>query len=488
MNQSSGTVDLVAILRLELNRYSPGEKLPSSRSLVERHRVSPVTVSRAIATLAAEGLVISRPGAGVYRTAPGRPAAPTGDTSWQEVALSAEPGLPPQRSPDASGVLSALAAAPPEVVDLNNGYLHASLQPERALAAALSRAGRRPGAWERPPIEGLPELRAWFARDIGGTVSTSDVLITAGGQNALTTALRSLVAPGSPVLVESPTYPGVLAVAQAAGLRPVPVPMDADGVRTDRLADAFAATRARAFVCQPVFQNPTATVLSAERRAEVLRIAHEAGAFVIEDDFARRLVHADAPVLPAPLAADDPNGVVVHIRSLTKSTSPSLRVAALSAHGPAFERLRAVQAVDSFFVPRPLQETALQLVGAPAWPQHLRTLGAALRDRRRVLADALNRLLPGLLPDRLPYGGYHFWLRLPDGQDVGALTSAALRAGVAVTPGPGYFTAEPPAPYLRVAYSFAEGPERLIEGAERLHRAFTGPGRPRDIQGPAIPG
>lgn len=89
------------------------------------------------------------------------------------------------------------------------------------------------------------------------------------------------------MLVESPTYPGVLAVARAAGLRPVPVPVDPEGVRTDLLADAFAATGARVFVCQPLFQNPTGAVLSAARRPEVLAIARAAGAFVVEDDFAR---------------------------------------------------------------------------------------------------------------------------------------------------------------------------------------------------------
>ncbi|MYW01908.1 PLP-dependent aminotransferase family protein, partial [Streptomyces sp. SID3343] len=331
-----------------------------------------------------------------------------------------------------------------------------------------------------PPLEGLPELRAWFARDIGGTVATSDVLITSGGQSALTTAMRSLVAPGAPVLVESPTYPGLLAIARAAGLRPVPVPSDADGVRTDLLADAFAATRARAFVCQPLFQNPTGAVLSPDRREDVLRIAHAAGAFVIEDDFARRLAHADAPALPAPLAAADPNGVVVHIRSLTKPSSPSLRVGALSAHGPAFERLRAVQAVDSFFVPRPLQETSLELVGAPAWPQHLRALGSGLRDHRQALIGALGRLLPDLVPDRLPYGGYHVWLRLADGSDVAALTAAALRAGVAVTPGGAYFTAEAPAPHIRLSYACAEGTQQLVEGVRRLRHAFVEQGEASD--------
>jgi len=474
MHERSSVAELADILRRELNRYSVGEKLPSSRALTERHQVSPVTVSRAIAVLVTEGLVVSRPGAGVFRAEP-RVAAPAPrDVSWQEVALSAEAGQVPDRSTDASGVLGALAVPPPDVVDLNSGYLHPSLQPERAMAAALARAGRRPGAWGRPPVEGLTELRAWFARDIGGDLGASDVLVTAGGQSALTTALRSLVAPGAPVLVESPTYPGTLAVARAAGLRPVPVPVDGEGVRTDLLADAFAATRARAFVCQPLFQNPTGAVLSAARRREVLRIARAAGAFVIEDDFARRLVHADAPVLAPPLAAEDPDGVVVHVRSLTKAASPSLRVGALTAHGPALERLRAVQAVDSFFVPRPLQETALELVGSPAWARQLRELATALEERRRAAVGALRRTLPELLGPQVPYGGYHLWLRLPDGTDEGGLTAAALRAGVAVTAGSPYFAAEAPAPHLRLSYACTRSPAQVTEGIERLHRAYEG--------------
>ncbi|KQV04474.1 MULTISPECIES: PLP-dependent aminotransferase family protein [unclassified Kitasatospora] len=484
MTERSSVAELAAILRAELNRYSPHEKLPSSRALVERHQVSPVTVSRAIAALVAEGLVVSRPGAGVFRAERRAAPAQPGDVSWQELALSAETFGGQDRRTDASGVLGALTMQPADVLDLNSGYLHPSLQPERALAAALARAGRRPGAWGRPPVEGLPELRAWFAREIGGpdgTLSASDVLITAGGQGALSTALRSLVAPGAPVLVESPSYPGTLAVARAAGLRPVPVPVDQDGVRTELLAEAFAATRARAFVCQPLFHNPTGAVLSAERRREVLRIARAAGAFVVEDDFARLLVHADAPA-PAPaLAAEDPDGVVVHVRSLTKATSPSLRVGGLTARGPAFERLRAMQAVDSFFVSRPLQETALELVGSPAWARQLRDISAALAERRRAAVDTLARLRPELLGERISPGGYHLWLRLADGTDDRELAAAARRNGVAVTPGRPYFAAEPPAPHLRLSYAASRNLADLTEGITRLARTMDdqpAPGAP----------
>ncbi len=150
-------VELVTSLRAELNRYSPGGKLPSSRALVERFRVSPVTVSRAIAQLAAEGLVITRPGSGAFRAEPRAEVPAPGDTSWQEVSLSGDggPEVVP-RTVDASGVLATLAAPPPGTIEFNGGYLHAGLQPERALSAALARAGRRRGPGGARPRTDCP--------------------------------------------------------------------------------------------------------------------------------------------------------------------------------------------------------------------------------------------------------------------------------------------------------------------------------------------
>ncbi|RAJ60665.1 DNA-binding transcriptional MocR family regulator [Streptomyces sp. Amel2xB2] len=476
--------ELAGTLRQEVDRYSPGEKLPSSRALVERHRVSPVTVSRALAQLAVEGLVVTRPGAGVFR-ADRRGAAPEqGDTSWQEVALSAEAAADQvQRSVDASGVLATLSVPPPGVIEMSGGYLPSHLRPEKALSAALARAGRRPGAWERPPLEGVEELRGWFAREIGGPggdVTAADVLVTAGGQSAITTALRALAPPGAAVLVESPTYPGLIAAARASGLRPVPVPVDTDGVRPGLLEGAFRASGARVFLCQPLFQNPTGAVLAAERRAAVLEAARQAGAFVVEDDFARLLAHEDAGPLPPTLRAHDPDGRVVHLCSLTKAASPSLRVGALAARGPVLERLRAVQTVDSFFVPRPLQEAALELVGSPAWPRHLRTVAAKLRERREAALTALAREVPALRVTYAPRGAYHLWLRLPDGTDESALAGAALRAGVSVAPGRAYFAAEPAARHLRLSFAPASGDAEIAEGVRRLRAAcdeVLGPGR-----------
>lgn len=486
MKRSSSAEEVAATLRQELARFSPGEKLPSSRALVERFGVSPVTVSRALAALAAEGLVITRPGAGAFRAQHSVIDSRAVDTSWQQIALTAEDqqhAEPAPRIVDASSVFASLVPPPPGVIAFNGGYLHSSLQPRQALTAAFARAVRRPGAWERPPLDGLPELRSWFAREVGGAdgaVIPSQVLVTGGGQAALTTALQALAPPGSPVLVESPTYPGVLAAARAAGLRPVPVPVDHGGVRVDLLEGAFAATGARVFYCQPLFHNPTGVVLAPDRRRRITEIAHGAGAFIIEDDFARRLGHGGP--LPPALVADDAYGTVVHVSSLTKPASPNLRVGALVARGPVMERLRAIQLVDSFFVPRPLQEAALELVGTPAWPRHLRAITAALRERREAMLAALHRYMPSVAATvRAPAGGYHLWLRLPDGTDETALTAALLRADVAVSPGRPYFAAEAPDPYIRLSFADIAGTEEITEGIHRIATTCAESGIPTGV-------
>lgn len=435
----------------------PGDRLPSSRALMSRHQVSPVTVARAIALLGAEGLVVTRPGSGTYVAERPRVRGPAGAAyAWQAVPLA-------DRTVDAAGVVALLSPPPEGVVALSGGYLAPELQPGRALATAAARAARRPGVWERPPLSGLRGLREWFAHTAGGDVTAADVTVTGGGQAAVAIVLRALLPPGAPVLVESPTYPGAIDAARAAGLRPVPVPVDEDGLRPDLLADAFAASGSRVVYCQPTFHNPTGAVLSPARRTEVLDVARAAGAFVVEDDFARHL--AIEPPPPSLISADR-EGRVVHVSSLTKATAPSLRVAAVAARGPVAERIRATQLVDSFFVARPLQEAALELVGSPAWPRHLRTVGEALRRRRDALVAAMAG--HGLRPALLPRGGLHVWADLPAGTDDLALAEAALRAGVLVGAGRRYFPAEPAGPRVRLSYGSAAGEAELADGMARL--------------------
>ena len=467
IKDDSTTEALKRWLRAEADRLGPGQRLPSTRAIVRARHVSPLTVSRALADLSREGVLITRPGTGTYAAElQHRQARDRADYWWQTVALA-------DRAVDTSG-LSPLADPPQadDVISLAAGYLHPSLMPQAALRAALARAARLPEAWDRPPTAGLPGLRSWFAQAVAPGLDARDVLITSGGQSALSAVFRALVPAGAPLLVESPTYPGALAVARAAGLRPVPAPADRDGVIPAHLAEAFGRTGAQALYCQPTYHNPTGAVLAAARRPEVLSAAATAGAFVIEDDFARWLPHAGAPPPPPPLLAGDNDGRVVYLTSLTKTASPSLRVGAIISRGPVADRLRALRAVDDLFVAGPLQEAALELVSRPAWPRHLRALSLALGSRAATLASAVSRLLPDI-DFQLPRGGMHLWASLPAGTDDVAAAEAAHGAGVVVMPGRPFFPAEPPGPYLRLAFCGTASEAHLVTAVSRLADALA---------------
>jgi DNA-binding transcriptional MocR family regulator len=434
---------------------APGEPLPSARELVAAHRVSSLTVSRALATLVSEGLVVTEPGRGTFVASRQQArAASAGDLSWQCAALA-------ERVVDDYGLGAVLGPSEPGLLPLSMGYLAEELQPTRALNSALGHAARRPGAWDRSPTTGIGALRSALATMIG--VDAADVLVVPGGQAGLSAALRGLAPAGAPIIVESPTYPGILLLARTAGMRPVPVPVDEDGIRPDLLAEALERTGARIVYCQPTYANPTGTVMPAHRRAAVLDAVRTANAFVIEDDCARQL--ALAPAAPAPMVRDDPDGHVVHLTSLTKVAAPSLRIGALAARGPAAARLAALRAVDDFFVPVPLQETAVELLRSPSWPRHLTRLRRELLLRRDALLDALRTELPEVTVARVPDGGLHLWARLPDGADDVAVAQRCATRGLLVSPGRGYHAGEPPAPYLRLAYCGT--------GVAQLRRAVT---------------
>lgn len=286
---------------------------------------------------------------------------------------------------------------------------------------------RRSGVWSRLPPEGLEALRAWFARSVGTGFTASNVVIVLGGQAAISTVFRSLLPRDAPVLVESPTYFGVLAAARVAELQLVPVPTDQHGVRPYLLEQAFHSSGARAVYLQPLYANPTGTVLAPECCAAVLDSAKRAGAFVIEDDYARDL-HFTGPT-PPPLVSQG-EGRVIYLRSLTKVIAAGLRIAALIAHGPVLQRLKEARAVEDFFPAALQQEVALNVLTSCGWGAHLLQLQEALRDRQGVALRALADFCPQVRVEDVPQGGFVLWLRLPEGSGADEFASQTLRARV----------------------------------------------------------
>lgn len=469
-DDSSGRI--AAALRDWVGTAAPGSRLPSTRALVAEHGASPVTVQRALRTLSTQGLVETRPGVGTFVRSVR--AVRTADLGWQTAALRP----PPSRSP---GVPAALRATPDDVIALHSGYPDRALLPARLVRAALGRAARSDAALVRPPSEGLPGLRAWFAAELASTTpvdvtppAAHEVVVLPGSQSGLGSVFRALVGPGETLLVESPTYWGALRAAEQAGVRLVAVPSGPEGPDPARLDRAFAETGARACYVQPHYANPTGAQWTPARGAEVLAVARAHDAFLVEDDWAHDLGITSTPV---PLASLDDTGHVVYLRSLTKSMSPSLRVAALVARGPVRERVLADRAAESLYVSGLLQAAALDVVTQPGWRTHLRGLREQLHGRRDLLVGAVREHVSNGVLEHVPAGGLNLWLRLPGGTDVPDLVHRCGLAGLAVADGADWFPAEPPAPHLRLGFA-GPRPADFAEGARILGRELAaGAGR-----------
>ncbi|WP_314192659.1 PLP-dependent aminotransferase family protein [uncultured Arthrobacter sp.] len=447
---------------------APGSRLPSTRSLVAEHQASPVTVQKALQALAREGVIESRPGVGTFVRAV-RTARPS-DYGWQTAALRS-----PQ-SPLRPGS-AAMRTASNDVIAFHSGYPDRELLPERLVRAALTRAVRGEAALSRPPAAGLPELQSWFAHELGSASpagitppTPSDVVVLPGSQSGLSSIFRALVGYGQPLLMESPTYWGAILAAAQAGVRVIPVPSGAGGPDPAELARAFEETGARMFYAQPNYANPTGAQWDPRRGEQVLDVVRKNGAFLLEDDWAHDF---GITTTAQPVAARDDSGHVVYLRSLTKSVSPAIRVAAVIARGPARQRILADRAAESMYVSGLLQAAALDVVTQPAWQTHLRNLRHQLQSRRDLLLTSLLQHAPQAHIEHVPKGGLNLWARLPDGTDAEQLARNCESAGVIVAAGTEWFPAEPAGPFIRLNYAgpnpgaFSEGTRILGEELSR---------------------
>ncbi len=455
------------MLRDWIAQAPPAARLPTTRELVAEHGASPVTVQKALRTLAAQGLIETRPGAGTFVRAV-RTARPL-DYSWQTAAMrSPQTRIPP--------VGAALRAAPLDAIALHAGYPDRELLPERLVRSAITRVARSDAALTRSPVAGMPELQAWFARELGGAMpvgvappAPSDVIVLPGSQSGLSAIFRALVTAGQPLLMESPTYWGAIHAAAQAGVHIVPVPSGPHGPDPDELARAFEETGSRVFYAQPNYANPTGAQWSSSVAEEILDVVRAQGAFLVEDDWAHDF---GISTESHPVAARDDAGHVVYLRSLTKSVSPSIRIAAVIARGPARERILADRGAESMYVSGLLQAAALEVVTQPGWQTHLRGLRQQLQARRDLLLASLREHAPDAHIAHVPAGGLHLWARLPDATDLDQLVADCEAAGVLIAPGTDWFPAEPAGQFIRLNYS-GPNPGAFPDGARTIGRLLA---------------
>lgn len=363
-----------------------------------------------------------------------------------------------------------------------------TLVPVEALAEAAARTLRAEGArlaiynMGMGPM-GHPGLRAFVAGKLAGQRGIAggpeDVLITSGSLQGLDLVNEMLVEPGDTVLMEERTYGGAITRVRRCGAEVVGMPVDGDGIRTDRLAGILSALRERGvrpkyIYTIPTIQNPTGSVMPVERRRELLRLSALHGVPVFEDECYADLLWEGS--WPHALRGMEGGGQVIHIGSFSKSLAPALRLGYVSAPWEVTSRLLALK--DDGGTPAIEQMVVADYFGRH-FDEHVKRLKSGLRRKLDVLVSAIEEEFGTAAELFVPKGGIFLWLSLPDQVDTSRLAEAALAEGIAINPGAQWST-DPEAARHSLRLCFALPPEEdLREGVARLatvcHREFGVP-------------
>ena len=403
---------------IRAGRLPRGSPLPPSRVLAADLGVSRGVVVEAYQQLVSEGYLASYAGgytqvvAGPAPTVAGlrlaRETPPRIDLSYGRADVSSFP-----RAAWLRAIRGALASAPNDLF----GYLAGS---------------------------GVPELRtaiAGYLNRVRGTMAQPDqIVISTGYAQGIALLVGVLAARGATRLaLEDPSSgDDALPAARTAGLEVTGIPVDRNGIRVDLLA----ASGADAVVLTPSHQWPTGSVLSAERRAAVLRWAAGSGAVVIEDDYDSEYRYDRTPVGALQGMAPDR---VVYAGSASKTLAPGLRLGWFVMPGHLAEPMAEAKIAADRGSPALEQLALADLIARGEFDRHLRRMRPVYRRRRDALLAALSRRLPWLEPAGVS-AGLHLVTWLPPGLDEATVVDAAARSGVGIEgvtpyrishPGPG---------------------------------------------------
>ncbi|EJQ94984.1 PLP-dependent aminotransferase family protein [Bacillus cereus] len=320
------------------------------------------------------------------------------------------------------------------------------------------------------PVQGDKELRVEITNYLKEhqqlVIDPSQLLITSGAQQGIDLIAQTLLKPGDLVLVESPCYGAALDVFVNKGVQIIPVSLDNNGIRSDLIDDICQRKNPVLLYVNPTFQNPTGTLMSKERRIELVELAELYNFFIIEDDSFGEIYFEDA-IVPPTIKSFDTNGHVIYLKGFSKTLAPGLRIAALAAEGPIFEWLYAVKASMDIGSPLLTQKALLPFLRAERMKKHLEKLRTALQIRRDLTIDILSPLKE--LEFEIPNGGFNLWVTLPRSIDPFTLLQKANEVDVSFLPGTAcLLNHENQYNHLRISYSMLNDKDMLI-GLERLY-------------------
>lgn len=387
-----------------------GESLPSTRELSGALNIARSTVSEAYEMLIAEGFVLSSQGAPT-RVAEG--LVMERDTSR---SLAAE-------------ILRERAC----LADFRTGQPELREFPRYLWQQLLSKATEEmtTGQYGYTGAQGIPELRneiaGWLFRSRGLSVDAADIFITQGATHALHLIAELIGGEGREILMEDPCHTGMLRIFQNKGCRVVPVPVDDHGIRTASLDPAGA----RPVYVTPSHQFPLGGILTASRRAALIRFARAGDGYIIEDDYDSEFRYCGEPI--APLYSMDPKHVI-YVGTFSKSVYPALRIGYVilpQELQKQWIRLRTYTDVQNPI----LEQAALAMfLRTRKLDRHIQRMRRLYGERRKALLDAMTQAFGREWHVYGDNAGLHLAVEFPGLHFDDAFRKSAQEKGIDITP------------------------------------------------------
>lgn len=417
--------------QIETGALKPRDRVPSLRSMSRNIGVSVGTVLKAYDMLEGRGLIETQPRSGYFvadrRGNAAAPASGRRRRSRKPQAVSREvidTVLESFGRTDLVALNSAMAASAGRV----NGRLNALTRKVIRDNPAL------PNVMSVPP--GHEPLRHELAKRLAMTgleVSHDDIVITNGTMEALALSLGVLCTPGDTVLVESPTYFGVLQLLQHMRLKVVEVANRPDGgIDAGALEYVLEGTKVSAALLQSSFNNPTGAETPDDSKASIVALLDRYGVPLIEDDIYGDLHFGRER--PRPFAAFSESGNVVTCGSLSKSVAIGYRLgwAVSPRHVTALARAKFCSSVGNATLQ---QHVAAAYFRSGGHDRHLRLVCAELEANCRRFPDVIADAFPEGTRVSRPAGGVVLWVELPRAVDGVELFHAALQNQIGIAPG-----------------------------------------------------
>ncbi len=369
----------------------------------------------------------------------------------------------------------------PDVISFAGGLPAPEVFPVKEFQAACERVLNQFGAQalQYGTTEGYGPLRDLIVQRtvaMGLKVTRDNILITSGSQQALDLIGKVFINPGDHILVENPTYLGALQAWNVFGAEYVTVPLDDDGMQTERL-EAALRTGPKFIYVLPNFHNPAGVTLSLPRRRQLVKLAEQYGIPIIEDDPYGQLIF-EGEKLPNIVCLDgetcgEPHyeGNVIYLSTFSKILAPGLRLAWVVAPPVVIRRLVQAKQGADLHTSTFNQMVAYEVAREGFLDEHDKVIRQMYRERRDVMLEAMAAHFPPSVRWTHPRGGLFLWVTLPENINAADALRLAIEERVAFVPGTSFFAEGGGKNTMRLNFSNAH-PDLIREGIARLGRVL----------------